>query len=313
MLCARPSAWAFFIDSEIFFRTSFGRCLPDQCNFTNPSEICFLCVSAYLATLGSSSFVRPLFHACPFGCGCSLCLCSVNNLRVSNTNPQWEHFQVPWGECFGLKLHLWFFTFLALNAHLQDLKQNLPPLYEPSCSFPQFSHFIFFFTFLLLKSWSWLHRSFSIYNYTEFLKGIPLGGDHLTSGNGWCERNRTSSCFRHGFYATSVSHRSLDYIIIPFMGASSIVSTHLPSWGFSSGLPCSTEESLGFPELGMFSTMVAHWSVHLNSPLPYHSAHASINRQGWGILVLCSRSGDFPHVSGGVHTSASSIQSLKFR
>ena len=172
MLCARPSAWAFFIDSEIFFRTSSGRCLPDQGNFTNPSEICFLCVSAYLAILGSSSFVSPLFHACPFGTGCSLCLCLFSNSLVSNTNPQWEHFQVPYDARLGLKLHLWFFTFLALNAHLQDLEQNLPLPYEPSCSFPQFSHFI-----VLPFCWCSCSSNYiAIYNYTKICPKPMLAG-----------------------------------------------------------------------------------------------------------------------------------------
>ena len=45
--------------------------------------------------------------------------------------------------------------------------------------------------------------------------------------NGCCGGTRTHSCFRHGFYATSFSHCSLDYFFTQISGASSIVSTHL--------------------------------------------------------------------------------------
>ncbi len=37
-----------------------------------------------------------------------------------------------------------------MYEHLHDFEQNLPLPYEPSCSFPQFSHIIVFYLFVIV-------------------------------------------------------------------------------------------------------------------------------------------------------------------
>lgn len=146
-----------FLCSEIRFLSSSDQCFPNLDGLISPDAILLAIVSDLLRTDTLVSFVRPLFHTYPLGWGCSLCLCSFKNLRVSNTNPQWQHFQVPYDERFVLvasfrkgELNVPFnirvaIDFFPIYTLLQCSEQNRPEPYEPSCSFPQFSHFIIFY------------------------------------------------------------------------------------------------------------------------------------------------------------------------
>ena len=70
-------------------------------------------------------------------------------------------------------------------------------------------------------------RMHSFYITYNFSSRVEEGLVFDLIWNGCCGGTRTHSCFRHGLPATFVSNCSLDYLIIPFLRASSIVSTHL--------------------------------------------------------------------------------------
>lgn len=137
MLCAHPSAWAFRIDSEIFFFVSSERDFPLHQILIKPLLKCSLNDWLALASRTSVSFVRPLFQISPLPvmslCFSRLCLINVFLPKIHS---------LQYGQTYNSPCRC-FLGIFAVNTPRHCFEQNLPEPYEPSCSLPQFSQMCF--------------------------------------------------------------------------------------------------------------------------------------------------------------------------